>query len=112
MNGMKNFKKFYESISEVVDISHLKKKVDNKVKSDKFVGQKMVFTGFRDKKLEEYIESNGGSVTTTVTSNTTLLVHSDTSDLKSSKIKKAIELKIPIIKKSSFITKYGSSNSA
>jgi DNA ligase (NAD+) len=55
-----------------------------------------VFSGVRDKTLENLIQSNGGSVTGSVSKNTTHLVVKDVNET-SGKIKKAKELNITII---------------
>lgn len=69
------------------------------------VGMKVVFTGFRSSELEEAIKKRGGSVVTSVTKNTTLLVAKNLSDLKS-KGKKAEELNIPIMLLEEFRRKF------
>ena len=58
-------------------------------------GQIIVFSGFRDKDLEEKIIEAGGKVSTTVSSKTTLMLVK-TQDASSSKVVKANELGIPI----------------
>ena len=99
------FKKFFNKLSKVANIKHIKKyKVEEK-KSSILEDQKIVFTGFRDSKLEKFVEDNGGKLSTSVSSNTTLLIYSDDS-LESSKYKKAVELNIKKITKDEFIKKY------
>ena len=58
-------------------------------------GKIYVFTGIRDKDLEQIIVSKGGKIGTTVTKNTFKLI-TTTMDTSSSKIKKAVDLNIPI----------------
>ena len=58
-------------------------------------GQIIVFSGFRDKDLEEKIIEAGGKVSTAVSSKTTLMLVK-THDASSSKVVKAKELGIPI----------------
>jgi NAD-dependent DNA ligase len=55
-----------------------------------------VFSGFRDDSLEEYIQNNGGRVTSTVSRNTTMLIVKDI-QATGTKIDKANELNIKII---------------
>jgi DNA ligase (NAD+) len=105
-NGLSNFKKFYKSINEVIDLTHITKIVKKKKSLNKFVGQTVVFTGFRDKKLEEYIENEGGKVSSTVSSNTTLIVYADDSKMNGSKLKKGTKLGVTLMKKSVFMKKY------
>jgi len=63
-----------------------------------------VLTGFRDKELEKFIEENGGSVSSSVSANTSLVVYSG--DTSSSKYKKAVDLQLIMISKSDFVKKY------
>lgn len=58
-------------------------------------GKTFVFTGIRDKKLEETIIKKGGKIGSTVTKNTFKLVVKSMDD-SSVKMKKALELNIPI----------------
>lgn len=97
------FKKFYTKLSKSVDLSSIVK-AQKEVKSTngKLKGEKIVFTGFRDKGLEERIERNGGSVSSTVSSRTTLLIHTDTN---SSKYKKAVKLGVKTIEYQKFVDK-------
>jgi DNA ligase (NAD+) len=71
-------------------------------KSGTFKDQNIVFTGFRDKKLQDTIEKNGGKVGSSVSKNTTLVVVKDINST-SDKIKKAITLGIEIISYDNFL---------
>ena len=55
---------------------------------DKFKGHKYVFSGFRDKTLEDNIKKLGGTITTNVSKNTTYLIVKNINDT-SDKIEKA-----------------------
>lgn len=79
--------------------------VKEKVKGGSLDGKKVVMSGFRDKKLQEEIESKGGKVTTSVSSNTNILIVADKNEL-SGKIQKAIDLGIDIYDKKEFIKKF------
>jgi len=68
-------------------------------------GLTVVFSGFRDKDLEEEIRRRGGKVTTSVSKNTSLLVVSNLQD-QTSKPQKARELGIPILQKEEFVRMY------
>jgi len=68
---------------------------------DKFSGKKIVFTGFRDKEIEEELENIGAKISSSVSSNTDLVIASNLDD-KSSKIVKANELNIELISKEEF----------
>jgi NAD-dependent DNA ligase len=83
----------------------IEEKPGSESKKVSFVDQKVVFTGFRSKVLEEFITSRGGSVTTAVSKNTTLLIRKDDEE-ESSKITKANELNIKIMKLSEFENTY------
>ena len=65
----------------------------------------VVFTGGRDKKLEEEIEARGGKVGTSISSKTTVLVAKDPSE-DSGKIKSAKELNIPVVNIETFKKNY------
>jgi NAD-dependent DNA ligase len=69
-------------------------------------GMKFVFTGFRNEKLEKYIKSQGGSVSTSVSKSTTAVVRKDSNDKDSSKVKKAEELNVPVIDLADFIVQH------
>lgn len=70
-----------------------------------FVGEKIVFTGVRNKELEKYIIEHGGEVVGSISKNTTLVICKDSNE-DSSKIKKAKELNIKLIEINEFIKKY------
>lgn len=80
-------------------------KVEEK-SGDELKGMKFVFTGFRDKNLEEKVVSNGGKVTTSVSGNTSVLVVASLSGKQSAKMKKASKLGVEILDKQGFIDKY------
>jgi DNA ligase (NAD+) len=74
--------------------------------SEGLKGQKIVMTGFRDKKLEEDISQRGGKVVGTVSKNTTILVVAKKEGKLTGKLQKASELGIPIYEKAEFISQY------
>lgn len=96
------FKKFYKELNKYYDLSHIETK--KKTSGSKFKDNIIVFTGFRDQKLKDYIEDNGGKVTDSVSKKTTVVIHAG--DTGSSKYTKAIQLKIPIYTKPEFMKKY------
>ena len=65
----------------------------------------IVFTGFRDKELQESIELKGSKVTSSVSKKTELVITKDVNG-SSSKLKKAREAGIPIITPEEFKNKY------
>lgn len=103
-----SFKKFYNEIAKIKDISRFNEvSVKSDKKSDNVLkGEIIVFTDFRDKNLEKLVEKNMGKVSSAVSGKTTLLVHGDDSDKSSSKYMKAKSLNIKIMSKSAFIKKY------
>lgn len=71
--------------------------------SSTVAGIKFCFSGFRNKELQSQIEAKGGTVSSSVSKNTNYVVTTDPSGT-SSKLKKARELKIPIIEEPELIT--------
>ena len=69
------------------ELKQLKKVKEVKQQGDIFNGKSVCFTGIRDKKLEEFITSNGGKISSSVSSKTSLLIHADDVDKSSSKFK-------------------------
>ena len=68
-------------------------------------GMKIVFSGFRDKNLEEDIMSKGGKVSSSVSSKTNILIVINKEE-RSTKIVKAMELGVKISNKEEFISEY------
>ena len=60
--------------------------INQKEKTNEMKNQIVVFSGFRDKKLEETIKNKGGDVKSSVSSKTTLVIYSGKT---SSKVEKA-----------------------
>lgn len=82
------------------------KTINSKLKLNKYAGKKIVFTGFRDKEIEEELENAGAKISGSVSSNTNLVIASNL-DEKSSKIIKAKELNIETISKEEFYKSIG-----
>ena len=125
IDGLNNFKEFINEFNDNQDKIQLnytvyKPKVkvikknqinsDNKTvnkSSDKFTYKKVVMTGFRDKEMQEFIESKGASVASAVSGKTDLVIVSSLDAVQdNSKYKKAVELKIPIMSKGEFMNKF------
>ena len=69
--------------------------------------QIIVFTGFRDKLLDEFIEDNGGKTSATISKNTTMVIYKESNREKSkTKIQQAITKNIPLIELNDFKLKY------
>lgn len=94
--GLPKFKSFLKTVPMI------KIKSATKISSEKLKDIKIVFSGFRDKELEESIENQGGKVVSTISSNTNYLIVKDKNET-SSKITKAKNLNIKIITKEEFI---------
>lgn len=106
VDNLEEFKNYCEKISKVYDITHIIKKKEDKKIGNKFKDEIIVFTGVRDKDLERKIEDNGGKISSSVSKNTTLLIHADDDDKSSSKYKKAKSLNIKTISITEFKKKY------
>lgn len=109
--NVKKFKEFYEELKKVVDIKLFKPKEKPTTKINKecniFQGKTVVFTGFRSNETEEYIESCGGKVSSSVSKNTFMVVHADIDDIENnSKYKKAEELGIKLMGRKKFEDTY------
>ena len=85
----------YKNIVEVVE--------DKKVS-----GKTFVFSDFRNKEWEAYIESHGGKISSSVSSKTNYLVTTQEAinEGTNSKVKKAIESKVEIVSKENFAKKF------
>lgn len=104
-----SFKKFFNDLEKIttINIGHLKVAKTKAIPTGKlFENQKIVFTGFRNKELENLIKNNGGQISENVSKNTSLLVYAENEKDVSSKYLKAKELKITLISQDEFIKKY------
>ena len=111
LDGLENFKIFladFNSKQNKIKLKYdIKKEIDKFIENKEFNYKKIVLTGFRDKNIQEFIESAGAEVSTSISKKTDLLIVSDINSVKdNSKYKKAIELNIAIIEKDDFIEKY------
>ena len=81
------------------------KKISKSKKGGKFSNMSFVFTGFRDKNLEELIQNEGGDIKSVVSSNTSFVITND-KESNSSKITKANDLNIKILSLEEFKKKF------
>ncbi len=79
--------------------------IANIQKGNKFAGMVAVFTGVRNTDLEKQITDGGGTIGSSISGKTTILIAKDPSE-NSSKLNKARELGIEIINIDNFIKKY------
>ena len=107
INGMEANKKilneFLSGESHIIIKSY--KRTLNTIKVGGELPKIIVFTGFRDKELQESIELKGSKVTSSVSKKTELVITKDVNG-SSSKLKKAREAGIPIITPEEFKNKY------
>ena len=98
VNNFDDFIKFYNSIQKYLTLEQVKTK---KITSGEFSGKIVVMTGFRDKSMQDKIESQGGKIGSSVSKNTDILIVKDQSviDDPTDKVTKAKELGIKIITK-------------
>ena len=99
--NFEDFVKFYEKIKKYVKIKDETK--ENKNIKSEYTGKTIVISGFRDKELQEKLESHGAKISTSVSKNTDILIVKDQStvDDNTGKVKKAKELNIIIKTKDS-----------
>ena len=93
-----NLSKFLNFLDNHPTITLAKKDIKKKRKhsNDNINGAKIVFTGFRDKELEETITELGGNISTSVSKNTNYLIIKDKESI-STKITKAKESGVNVI---------------
>jgi len=91
-----NLPKFYEFYDNLGIKCKEKSSNNNIVANTNIFGKSFVFSGFRDKDLEEYIINMGGFIKTSISKNTDYLVVADL-DENSSKADKARSIGVPLI---------------
>ena len=102
VNNFDNFIEFYNSIKKYITIEKVKSVSNNNLLNNKII----LFSGFRDKDLENKIKELGGKINSTISKNIDYLIIKDNSILNTVKVKKALELNIKIITKDDFIINY------
>jgi NAD-dependent DNA ligase len=93
VNNFKYFIKFYNEIKDYIKLIIYEENNSSEIK--KLNNKKIVLSGFRDKKLQELINKEGGIITNTISSKTDYLIIKE--NYISEKIKKAKELGIKIL---------------
>ncbi|AGF85204.1 DNA ligase [Moumouvirus goulette] len=102
LKSLPEFQKFYKIVNKIIDIKPYKSNVN---KIGIFKDQNIVFTGFRNKDWQKFIEEEGGKMSGSVSKNTTLLVYNDGEE-SSNKYQTAKKLGVKTISKSQFSKKY------
>lgn len=102
IEGYDEFKQFLKKNPKIV-IKKVKKSTGKSTGT--FKDMKIVFTGFRDKDLEKFVENEGGTISSSVSSNTNMVVTNDKSS-GSSKLKAAEKHNILILSKEDFVSKF------
>ncbi len=92
VKNFKHFIEFYNSIKKYITIDA----TVNKPKKGPLTGMKIVISGFRDKKIEELIEENGGELSSGVSKTTSILIIKDKSVMDTGKVVKAKEFGVKI----------------
>lgn len=111
VNNIENFKTFLLSTSLKVEKKEKKEKKEKTGKKDKvdtthaFYGKKIVMTKVRDASIIKQVEEKGGTMVDSVNKNVWLVIVKSHEDI-SNKVKKAQELKIPIMTVEEFKTEY------
>lgn len=99
-NGYDKYVDFYSKISKYIALAEY-----TAPKQGTLTGSTIVFTGFRDKTLEQQIIEQGGKVGTSVSKNTTILITAEP-DSQSTKAKKAREVGVKVMGKEQFMEEY------
>ncbi|MEM0354032.1 MAG: BRCT domain-containing protein [Thermoplasmata archaeon] len=102
LDSLPEFQKFYRKIERIVDVKPYRKRVK---KNGLFGGEVVVFTGFRNKDWEKFIEEEGGKIANSITRHSTLLIYNDGEE-GTAKYRKAKDLGIKLISKTEFSKKY------
>ena len=100
---------FYKFLKQHPQLQIQRLKKYNKRKSQvpgKLNGYTIVITGFRDKSLQNFIESEGGTISSGISGKVTLVIAKDPNS-NSGKIKKAKEKGIKIITLTQFMSQFG-----
>lgn len=105
-DNFKHFKKFFKEINDVYDLSHLLKVKKVEKLGELFKDKSICMTGTRDKQIIEFIEKNGGKISSSVSSKTYLLIHADDADKSSNKFQNAIKYKTEMLSVTEFKKKY------
>ena len=103
--NLPKFKEFFNKLNDIYDVTDFKvyKSTIKKSNKSKLNEKKIVFTGFRDKELEQQIIELGGTVSTSISSKTDIVIYGDATGAK---YKKAVSLNKELLTKDEFKKKY------
>jgi len=99
VDNLKYARLFMKKIKKYISITK-----DTRVSND-LIGKKFVFSGFRDVSLQDEIKNRGGTVTDSVSKNTSGIVVNSKNGQETTKVKKARDIGIPIYTKEEFMKK-------
>src|SRR5439155_24766909 len=90
LDTLPDFQAFYKIVKKIISVeAYTPANVGNS--GGVFSGEVVVFTGFRNKNWQDFVESEGGRVSTSVSGNTTIVIYKD-GDESSAKYLKAAKL--------------------
>lgn len=105
--NLREFGDFVDSIRQVskykLDFTPAKTK-QNTIKNNVMANQVVVMTGFRSQPIQEFIENNGGKISSGVSKNTTIVIHAG--GKLSAKLTKAMDMGITLMTRDEFEKKY------
>ena len=102
-NNLEKAKKFLRDMNKFITFKSIKKEESDDTKN--LEGITVLFSGYRNKELENEIVEKGGKISSTVSKNLKVLIVKD-KDGSSSKIEKAKKLDIEILYEDEFLKKY------
>mgnify|MGYP001381858915 CR=1 FL=1 len=101
--------KFYNEVIKLNVKINLKKKIKKSNTNSIFKDKNIVFSGFRNKDVENFINENGGNIISKVSKNTDLLIVKDLNST-SSNVVNAKKYNIEILSLDQFLKKYDKKN--
>ena len=96
-----NFNDFIIFYNDIKDLITIETTIEQPKKVNKYSGLTIVLSGFRDSKLQQFLEESGAKITNTISKNTNILIVKDQDTINdgTGKVQKALELGINIITK-------------
>lgn len=96
-----NFNDFIIFYNDIKDLITIETTIEQPKKVNKYSGLTIVLSGFRDSKLQQFLEESGAKITNTISKNTNILIVKDQDTINdgTGKVQKALELGVNIITK-------------